>query len=57
MLWTHLTGRANMYAVFDRLRSIGLGGSLAESRILKLTSEADLLVCFPLCLSAGATIA
>ncbi len=47
MVWTHLSSRANMFAVFDRVRSIGLGGSISESRILKLTCEADLLVCIP----------
>ena len=56
MLWTHLSGRANMFAVFDKLRSIGLGGSISESRVLKLTCEADLLVCFHLRLSIGEAI-
>lgn len=53
MLWTHLSGHTNMFAVFDRLRSIGLGGSISESQILKLTCEADLLVCVRSGLSIG----
>lgn len=45
MFWTHICARPNMFAVFDRLRSIGLGGSVSESTILKLTCEAEVLVC------------
>lgn len=44
-LWTHLTGKNEMFAVFDQVRKIGLGGSITERRLLKLTCGGELLVC------------
>ena len=45
LIWTHLTGKNEMFAVFDQVRKIGLGGAITEKRLLKLTRGGDLLVC------------
>lgn len=45
LVWTHLSAQSDMFAVFDQVRKIGLGGSMLEKRVLKLTRGGDLLVC------------
>lgn len=44
MLWEHLTGGLDMYAVFDYVKKPGLGQSVSEKQILKLVHHGDLLV-------------
>lgn len=46
LIWTHLSGNNEMFAVFDQIRKLGFGGSVIEKRLLKLTRGGDLLVCF-----------
>ncbi|KAI4137758.1 MAG: hypothetical protein L6R39_007112 [Caloplaca ligustica] len=43
MLWEHLTGGLDMYAVFDYVKKPGLGQSVSEKQILKLVHHGDLL--------------
>ncbi len=44
MMWTHLPAQDDMFAVFDQVRKAGLGGAVAEKKVLKLIRGGDLLV-------------
>lgn len=44
MLWEHLSGGIEMFAVFDHVRKPGLG-TVSEKQVLKLVRHGDLLVC------------
>ena len=44
-LWEHLSGSSDMYAVFDRVRTPGLGQTVSEKQILRLIRHSNLLVC------------
>ncbi|KAL9604679.1 MAG: hypothetical protein Q9219_000399 [cf. Caloplaca sp. 3 TL-2023] len=43
MLWDHLWGGLDLYAVFDRIRRPGLGQGVSEKQILRLVRRGDLL--------------
>lgn len=45
LMWTHLTKEREIFAVFDQIKKFGLGGSITEKKLLKLTCGGDLLVC------------
>ncbi len=44
MVWEHLSGGADMYAVFDHVKRPDLGRPVSEKQILKLVRHGDLLV-------------
>ncbi|KAI4169013.1 MAG: hypothetical protein LQ348_007370 [Seirophora lacunosa] len=43
MLWEHVVGESNMYAVFDHVKKPGLGLGVSERQTLKLVRRGDLL--------------
>lgn len=45
MVWEHLSGGTEMFAVFDHVRQPGLGRGVSEKQVLKLVRDGHLLVC------------
>lgn len=45
MVWEHLSGGSDMYAVFDHVRKPGLGQAVSEKQVLRLVRDGHLLVC------------
>ncbi|KAL8789718.1 MAG: hypothetical protein Q9213_000968 [Squamulea squamosa] len=43
MLWEHLAGGVDLFAVFDHVRKPGLGRAVSEKQVLKLVRHGDLL--------------
>ncbi|KAL8846064.1 MAG: hypothetical protein Q9221_008810 [Calogaya cf. arnoldii] len=43
MVWEHLSGGTNMFAVFDHVRKPGLGRAVSEKQVLKLVQDGHLL--------------
>lgn len=44
MLWEHLSGDIDMFAVFDHVKKPGLGQSVSEKQIVRLIRHGNLLV-------------
>ena len=44
MLWTHLPNRDDMFAVFDKIRSRDLDGTVTGKQVMKLLRGGELLV-------------
>ncbi|KAI4109858.1 MAG: hypothetical protein LQ339_001642 [Xanthoria mediterranea] len=43
MVWEHLSGGSDMYAVFDHVRKPGLGQAVSEKQVLRLVRDGHLL--------------